>query len=313
MKILLTGGNGFVGAHLAERIINSEGLDLVMALRQVSQISKFPSSIYIPNIDGETNWSAALLSINVVVHAAARAHISTVSTEDSVCEYQRINVDGTLNLARQAAQSGITRFIYISSIGVNGISNIVPFTELDTPNPVTAYAQSKYDAELGLWEISRETGMEIVIIRPPLVYGPNAPGNFGSLIHFIKKGMPLPFGAIHNLRSYVAVDNLVDLIITCIDHPAAANQVFLVCDGKDLSTTQLLLGIYSAMGRSSRLLPVPQSLIMLCLSLLGKRSEAQSLLGSLRIDMSKARKLLGWAPPITVETALRSCFEYKDK
>jgi len=227
---------------------------------------------------------------------------------DPLAEYRRVNVDGALNLARQAATAGVKRFIFISSIGVNGNINTRPFTEGDTPNPAELYAQSKWEAEQGLWEIQRETGMELVIIRPPLVYGPNAPGNFGSLMRWVEKGVPLPLGAIHNQRSLVALDNLVDLIIACIDHPAAANQVFLAGDGQDLSTTELLRGVARAMGKSSRLIPVPSSLLMLGATLLGKKAVAQRLLGSLRVDISKARNVLGWEPPISVEEGLRRCF-----
>jgi len=226
---------------------------------------------------------------------------------DPLREYRLVNVDSTLNLANQAAEAGVKRFIFISSIGVNGVINTQPFTEDDTPNPVDFYAQSKWEAEQGLWEVQRETGMELVIIRPPLVYGPNAPGNFGSLMRWVNKSIPMPLGAIHNKRSLVAVDNLVDLIITCIDSPAAANQVFLAGDGEDLSTTELLRGVAKAAGVSSRLIPVPATVLMFVASILGKKAVAQRLLGSLQVDISKARDLLGWTPPLSVEEGLRRC------
>jgi len=244
----------------------------------------------------------------VVIHAAARAHIMKEDLADPVVEYRQVNVDGTVNLARQAAEAGVRRFIFISSIGVNGNINIKPFTEDDTPKPADPYAQSKLEAEQGLWEIQHETGMELVVIRPPLVYGPNAPGNFGSLTRWIDKGVPLPLGAIQNQRSLVALDNLVDLITTCIDHPAAANQVFLAGDGQDLSTTELLRSVARAAGKPSRLIPIPSSLLMLAATLLGKKAVAQRLLGSLQVDISKARDLLEWEPPISVEEGLRRCF-----
>ena len=230
-------------------------------------------------IDGNTDWSAALADQQVVIHAAARAHIMKDEVSDPLAEYRRINVEGTLRLARQAAAAGVERFIFISSIGVNGNINTQPFTEEDTPNPAELYAQSKWEAEQGLWEVQRRSGMQLVIIRPPLVYGPNAPGNFGSLMRWVEKGVPLPLGSINNKRSLVAVDNLVDLIITCIDHPAAANQVFLAGDGQDLSTTELLRGVAKAMGKPSRLIPVPSSLLILGATLLGKKAMAQRLLG----------------------------------
>jgi nucleoside-diphosphate-sugar epimerase len=230
---------------------------------------------------------------------------------DPLAEFRRVNVDGTLNLARQAVVAGVKRFIYISSIKVNGEQTSIAqqFAAADTPAPEDAFGISKWEAEQGLQQLATETDMDIVIIRPGLVYGPGAKGNFSSLVRLVEKGLPLPLGAIRNKRSLVALDNLVDLIITCIDHPAAANQVFLAGDGQDLSTTELLRGVAQAMGKPSRLVPVPTSLLMLGATLLGKKAVAQRLLGSLQVDISKARDLLGWEPPITVEEGLRRCFE----
>jgi len=228
---------------------------------------------------------------------------------DPLVEYRRVNLEGTLNMARQAAAAGVRRFIFISSIGVNGNINIRPFRITDQPNPAEPYAQSKWEAEQGLMQLAAETGMEIVIIRPPLVYGPCAPGNFGSLVHWIEKGVPLPLGAIHNKRSLIGIDNLVDLIIRCIDHPAAANQVFLAGDGEDLSTTELLRGVGKAMGKPARLIPVPAGVLQLGATLLGRKAMAQRLLGSLQVDISKTCELLDWKPPYTVEEGLRRCFE----
>jgi nucleoside-diphosphate-sugar epimerase len=218
-------------------------------------------------------------------------------------------------LAKQAAIAGVKRFIFISSIKVNGekTSLGMPFTTDDVPAPEDAYGISKLEAELGLQQLASDCGMEVVIIRPPLIYGPNVKGNFAYMINLLDRELPLPLGAIHNLRSLVALDNLVDLIITCIDHPAAANQLFLAGDGQDLSTTELLRGVSRAMGKPSRLLPVPESLLMLAATLLGKKSVSQRLLGSLQVDISKARDVLGWEPPITVEEGLHRCFESQDR
>jgi nucleoside-diphosphate-sugar epimerase len=260
-------------------------------------------------LNADEDWSSVLDEQQVVIHAAARAHVMKDEVADPLSEYRRVNVDGTLNLARQAAAAGVKRFIFISSIGVNGNSNIRPFTENDTPNPAECYARSKWEAEQGLWEIHRDSGMEVVIIRPPLVYGRGAPGNFGSLIRWVEKGVPLPLGAVKNQRSLVSLDNLVDLIIACLDHPAAANEVFLAGDGEDLSTTELLRGVGKAMGKPARLIPVPESMLMAGATLLGKKAIAQRLLGSLQVDISKARELLGWEPPISVEEGLRRCFQ----
>jgi nucleoside-diphosphate-sugar epimerase len=305
-NILLTGATGFVGQALLGQLLESESHKVTAALRSANGFDRCEVHA-VGDFTGDTNWSTALTNQQVVIHAAARAHIMKDEVADPLAEYRRVNVDGTLNLARQAVAAGVKRFIFISSIGVNGNINTRPFTEDDAPNPAELYAHSKWEAEQGLWEIQRETGMELVILRPPLVYGPNAPGNFGSLMRWVEKGVPLPLGAIHNQRSLVAVDNLVDLIITCIDHPAAANQVFLAGDGQDLSTTELLRGVARAMDKPSRLIPVPSSLLMLGATLLGKKAVAQRLLGSLQVDISKARNLLGWEPPVTVEEGLKRC------
>ena len=307
MNILLTGASGFIGQRVAHVIQQHDQYTLTCALRRPTESLEF-AVVQVDGLEADTNWSAALAGQNVLIHAAARAHIINDEVTDPLAEYRRVNVQGTLNLARQAAQAGVTRFIFISSIGVNGNINIRPFTEEDLPNPAELYAQSKWEAEQGLLNIQRETGMEIVIIRPPLVYGPNAPGNFGSLVQWVEKGFPLPLGAIHNQRSLVALDNLVDLIITCIDHPAAANQIFLAGDGQDVSTTELLRGVAKAMDKPSRLIPIPAKLLMLGATSLGKKAVAQRLLGSLQVDITKARELLGWEPPITVEEGLRRCF-----
>jgi len=261
-------------------------------------------------LSGDESYSDCLQNIDVVVHAAARAHIMKDEVADPLAEYRRVNVDGTLHLARQAAAGGIERFIFISSVKVNGEQTFPgqPFTADDTPSPEDAYGISKWEAEQGLQKIAKESGMEVVVIRPPLVYGPQVKGNFASMIKLVKKGLPLPLGSIHNQRSLVALDNLVDLIITCIHHPAAANQVFLAGDGQDLSTTELLRGVAKAAGKPSRLIPIPSSLLMFAATLLGKKAVAQRLLGSLQVDISKARDLLGWEPPFSVEEGLRRCF-----
>ena len=243
---------------------------------------------------------------------------------DPLAEYRRVNVDATLNLARCAASSGVRRFVYLSSIKVNGErtypAHLGPrppeaflrfpegerelFRADDVPAPEDAYGISKLEAEQGLFALGRETGMEVVIIRPPLVYGPGVKGNLASLIRVVAKGLPLPLGAIHNRRSLVGLDNLVDLIVTCVNHPAAANQVFLAGDGQDLSTTELLRSIARAMGKPSRLIPVPAGMLMLGATLLGKKAMAQRLLGSLQADISKARTVLGWEPPVSVEEGI---------
>ena len=309
MNVLLTGASGFLGSRLALALNYKPDIKLTAAVR--CRIDNPAVKIFeFQSLDANTDWSAALVNQLVVIHAAARAHIMKDEMSDPLAECRRINVDGTLNLARQTAAAGVDRFIFISSIKVNGEQTPLgqPFTADDTAAPEDAYGISKWEAEQGLNKIAAETGMEVVIIRPPLVYGPNVKGNFASMINLVERGFPLPLGAIHNQRSLVALDNLVDLIITCIDHPAAANQVFLAGDGQDLSTTELLRAVAKAAGKRSRLIPFPSSLLMLAATLLGKKSVAQRLLGSLQVDISKARDLLGWQPPFSAEEGLRRCF-----
>ena len=308
MNVLLTGASGFLGSRLAKVLYSYPGVDLTNVMRR--SIETHASNIVeVSSLDANTDWLTALASQQVVIHAAARAHIIKDEISEPVAEYRRVNVEGTLNLARQAAKAGVKRFIFISSIKVNGEKTSLgqPFTADDRAAPEDAYGMSKWEAEQGLQEIAAETGIEVVIVRPPLVYGSGVKGNFASMIKLVEKGFPLPLGAIHNQRSLVALDNLVDLTVTCIAHPAAANQVFLAGDGQDLSTTELLRGVAKAAGKPSRLIPIPSSLLMLAATLLGKKAVAQRLLESLQVDISKARDLLGWEPPISVEEGLRRC------
>jgi nucleoside-diphosphate-sugar epimerase len=275
--------------------------DLIQAgaeLRQIGDVSEYKT------ING------AMARVNVVISCAARAHVMNDEAGDPLTAYRNVNTAGTLKLARQAATEGVKRFIYISSVKVNGKSTTDShrFTTHDTPSPEDAYGVSKHEAEQELKALAAETGMEVVIIRPPLVYGPGVKGNFASMIKLVEKGLPLPLGAIHNKRSMVALDNLVDLIITCIDHPAAANQTFLVSDGHDVSTTELLRGVARAMGKPSRLIPVPAPLLQWGAALIGKQDMARRLLGSLQVDISHTQECLNWNPPLTVEQGLRRCF-----
>ncbi|AVO55247.1 SDR family oxidoreductase [Ectopseudomonas mendocina] len=311
MQVLLTGATGFVGDALL-RYLSTAGACVVAAVRS-GGTRRFSEHVFeVGDISADTQWASALEGITVVVHTAARAHISQEVSSDPLAEYRGVNVEGTLNLARQAAISGVKRFVFISSIGVNGNINTRPFNAGDAPLPLEPYAQSKWEAEQGLWRIQQEAGMELVIIRPPLVYGPEAPGNFGSLVRWIGKGIPLPLGSIHNKRSLIGIDNLVDLIVRCIDHPAAANQVFLAGDGRDLSTTELLRLVGDAMGRPARLIPVPAGVLKLSAALLGRKAMAQRLLGSLQVDISQTCETLDWQPPFTVEEGLKRCFLSSD-
>lgn len=306
MKTLVTGANGLVGRPLCAELIH-QGHMVVSAVRSENiQINEF-DHVTIGSIVGNTDWSTALLDVDVVVHLAARVHVMNDPAVDPLAEFRNVNVDGTLNLATQAAKAGVKRFIFISSIKVNGERTDIgkPFKEDDAANPKDAYSLSKFEAEQGLLLIAQQTGMEVVIIRPPLVYGAGVKANFKSMMQAVKRGIPLPLGAIYNKRSFVYVGNLVDLITRCIDHPAAVNQVFLVSDGNDLSTTELLRACAVAQGVKSWLLPIPQGLVGFCAALLGKRDIAQRLCESLQVDITKARTLLGWTPPVSAMEGLK--------
>ena len=308
-NILLTGATGFVGQALLKQLLKSGSHNVTASLRADNAFDCCEVHV-VGDYNNTTDWSSPLNKQQVVIHAAARAHRMKDEVADPLEEYRSVNVDGTLNLARQAATAGTKRFIFISSIKVNGeyTAKGQTFKADAAPKPEDAYGKSKWEAEQGLQKIARETAMEVVIIRPPLVYGVGVKGNFATLNKLVAKGLPLPLGAINNQRSLISLDNLVDLIITCIDHPAAANQVFLAGDGQDISTTELLDGVARAMGRPSRLIPVPASFLMFAATLVGKKTMAQRILGSLQVDISKARDLLGWEPPISVEEGLRRCF-----
>lgn len=259
-----------------------------------------------PNLGLESDWSALLAGKQAVIHTAARAHVLEETEGDPLALFRAQNVAGTLALARQALAAGVRRFIFLSSVGVNGIQSTRPFTEDHTPAPVEPYALSKLEAERGLMALAAGTDMEVVILRPPLVYGRNAPGNFGRLVNAIARGRLLPLGAIcHNQRSLVALDNLLDLIVSCLTHPAAANQIFLAADGEDISTAGLVQRLAAAMGVPAHLLPVPVWTLKAAAAALGKDSIVQKLAGNLQVDIGKARRVLGWHPPIGVDEGLR--------
>ncbi|WAG80604.1 SDR family oxidoreductase [Metapseudomonas furukawaii] len=306
-KALLTGCTGFVGHPLLARLSNCDFSVVACSRVAMPALPASATNVLVSGIDGLTDWQVALAGVEVVIHSAARVHVMNDQSSDPLAEFRKVNVEGTLNLARQAAEAGVRRFIFISSIKVNGEGTPLgsPYRADAQPQPADPYGVSKMEAEQGLRALAAETGMEVVIIRPTLVYGPGVKANFLSMMRWLHKGVPLPFGAIHNQRSLVALDNLVDLIVTCIDHPAAANQTFLVSDGEDLSTTELLRRMATALGKPARLLPVPSWLLEAGASILGKKALSQRLCGSLQVDISKTRELLGWTPPLSVDAALR--------
>lgn len=306
-RVLITGGQGFIGKGVAESAL-SKGFLVRVSSRHAFNVPKNSlEHSQVGDLGSETDWFSALYGVNVVVHCAGRAHVMNDASVDPKTAFRSVNLDGTLNLAHQAVKAGVRRFVFISSIGVNGSETPTgsPFSESDQSQPHNAYALSKWEAEQGLLRIAEETGLEVVVIRPPLVYGHGAPGNFGSLMRAVQRGWPLPLGAVHNQRSLVALDNLVDFIVTCITHPQAANQTFLVSDGQDMSTTQLVRGMAQAAGVSARLLPVPVWALQAGATLLGKGDAVQRLCGNLQVDISKARTLLGWVPPVSVGEGLR--------
>ena len=305
--ILVTGANGFVGKSLCAELLQQK-FAVRTAVRSLNKQVDYVERALIGTIGAETNWTAALKDIDIVIHLAARVHVMNDKALNPLEEFRQVNVESTLALAVQAAKAGVKRFIFISSIKVNGEFTVLdkPFTVQDAANPQDVYAISKYEAEQGLLLIARKTGMDVVIIRPPLIYGAGVKANFASMLKAVKQGIPMPLGAVYNKRSFVYVGNLVSLMVCCIEHPAAKNQLFLVSDGHDLSTTELLQACARALGVKSRLLPVPQNLIEACATLLGKQSLAQRLCGNLQIDISKTYALLGWQPPITVADGLKT-------
>ena len=305
--ILVTGGSGFVGSALLKQLLLN-GCEVSASARS-SLTAELKGVQHHPIYDmtASTDWSAALNRVQTVVHCAARVHVMADSAADPLAEFRRVNVDGTLNLARQAAASGVARFVFVSSVKVNGEATVPgrAFTERDAPAPQDPYGQSKHEAELGLRQLAYNTDMEAVIIRPPLVYGPGVKANFAALMSAVQRGWPLPLGAVHNQRSLVALDNLVNLIVTCLHHPAAANQTFLASDGHDLSTAELVRGMARAAGVPARLWPVPVWALQVAAGALGKGAAVQRLCGNLQVDISKTRSLLGWVPPVTVAEGLR--------
>jgi nucleoside-diphosphate-sugar epimerase len=314
-RILVTGGRGFIGKAVVGAAL-AKGFEVRASSRQaVAAPTGGVEYCNMGNLGPDEDWSSALRGIEVVVHCAARAHVLNDVTPKPLALFRTVNVDGTLNLARQAATAGAKRFVYLSSIGVHGMLTApgLSFSETDTPDPHNAYAVSKWEAEQGLRRVADESGLEIVIIRPPLVYGPGAPGNFGALARAVQCGWPLPLGAINNQRSLVGLDNIVEFILTCVIHPHASNQTFLVSDGEDLSTTELVRGMAQAAGRPAHLLAVPAWALQAGATVLGKGNQIQSLVGNLKVDISKARRVLGWMPPLSVAEGLRRAVSGKKK
>ncbi|WP_330115229.1 NAD-dependent epimerase/dehydratase family protein [Pseudomonas sp. JS3066] len=307
MRILLTGSSGFVGASLRKEILLRSDWDAIFPCREIhGAMQEDPRFPFLGDLRFDTDWGTYLGDVDVVVHAAALAHAIGCDMQRRIDDFEAVNTHATLALARQAAEAGVKRFVFLSTVKVLGEYSIrnSPFRPDSVPNPVGPYAASKRRAEEGLLEISRETGLEIVIIRPVLVYGTGVGANFLRMIRWVSKGVALPLASVDNLRSFVALENLVDLVLTCVTHPAAANEIFLVSDGRDVSTPELLRKIGSELGCSARLFPVPKGLLRFGAGLTGNTAELERLCGTLQVDISKTKSLLGWSPVIEFDQAL---------
>jgi len=300
MKSLVTGAAGFVGHNLCGHL-TAHGHVVLPAVRSVSGLAE---EMVVGDITGSSDWTAVLTGCNAVVHLAARVHVMDGAAQNSLALCRLTNTDATLNLARQAVQAGVKRFVFISSIKVNGEGSDAPYRETDIPAPQDAYAISKWEAEQGLADIARQTGLEVVILRPPLVYGPGVRANFLRLMQIVERGWPLPLGAIHNQRSLLYLGNLFDAIRLCIEHPAAAGQTFLLDDGQAISTPELIRAVAKALNRPARLLPVPVRLLKLAGWMTGSSTAVSRLTGSLYVDSHAIRSQLGWVPPYSMQAGL---------
>lgn len=307
MRVMVTGANGFVGKALC-RTLSRKGYIVRGSLRTKDKFAEIPyctEHFAVGEVDANTDWSETLNKVDIVIHLASRVHVMQDTSINPLDEYKSINTDGTKRLAEMAVKAGVWRLIFLSTIKVNGEQTThQPFIEDDLLYPQDPYAISKWEAELALKLISAETGLEVVILRLPLVYGPNVKANFLRLLKWVNKGVPLPLAMVNNKRSLIYLGNLVDAISLCIVHPSAAGQTFLVSDGQDISTPDLIRMIAKAMGKMPRLLPIPSALLKTLGKIAGKNPEIERLINSLQINSSKIRNLLSWKPPYTMEEGI---------
>lgn len=311
LRMLVSGANGFVGQATCTDAVRL-GFAVRGVIRKHGELPDGIEPVVIGEIDGETDWCHALRDVDIVIHLAARVHVMNDIATDPLAEFCKVNVQGTENLARQAANAGVKRLIYVSSIKVNGeeTDDGRRYSEQDIPAPKDAYGISKWEAEQALHRVARETGLEVVIVRPPLVYGPGVRGNFVRMLKVLAKGIPLPLASINNSRSLLYVENLTDALILCATHPAAVGQTYLISDGEGIATSNLLCQLGKAMGHPARLFPCTPALLKLAGRLIGKVDEVERLLGSLQVDSGKICRELNWAPPYTLEQGLRATADW---
>ena len=311
-RIMVTGANGFVGQLLCADAL-AHGLEVCGVTRRSGVSLPNVKNVVVSNINSKSDWTFALEGCDVVVHLAARVHVMRDTADDPLAEFRHVNVGGTEHLARSAAAAGVRRFVYVSSIKVNGeeTHNGEAYSEQSEPAPKDPYGISKWEAEQALHRVAKETGLEVVIVRLPLVYGAGVKGNFAQMISVVVKGVPLPFASVNNKRSLIYVKNLTDALMLCATHPAAAGNTYLVSDGEDVSTSDLLRKLAVAMGKKSRLFSCPVVLLKLAAKIFRKSDQVGRLLGSLQVDSSKIRRELGWVPPFSVNDGLKATV--KDK
>jgi len=305
MKIAVTGANGFIGRALCNALFLRG--QPVRALVRKAPTDNCYETMVVGDVASDTDWSIALAGIDCVIHCAARAHVLSESAANPLEAFRAVNLRATQRLAKRAASVGVRRLIFLSSIGVLGVrtNGRPPFSVRDTPDPPENYGISKWEAEQALWEIAQSTGLEVVVVRPPLVYGPGVRANFLRLMQLVDKGVPLPLGGVDNSRSLIGLENLVDLIVRCIDHPAAPGQTFLVSDGQDISTTELILELAKTMDRPVRLLSLPRAWLRFAAWGVGRLAEVDRLTDSLRVDIRHTCETLDWQPPISLQTGLQ--------
>lgn len=307
MNILVTGANGFIGSHLCTRL-QAAGWNVRGTVRSLKSTFHFGEGV-VPIVVGplwpDTNWSQALDGIDTVIHLAARVHVMNDQADDPLNEFRRVNALGTEKVAREAAKAGVRRLVYISTIKVNGEEASEPYTTDSPARPSAPYAISKWEAEQSLQRVASETGLEVVVVRPTLVYGPGVKANFLNFMNVIQRGIPLPFASVSNRRSMIYIGNLVDALATCAVHPSASGKTYLVSDGEDISTPELIQRMNQLLGSSTHLFPFPPVLLRLAGSIVNKSAEIDRLLGSLTVDSSKFRNELGWEPPFTLNDGLR--------